>query len=66
MSLGRERREGYPYVSEPANAQAPGGGSVMDFAADFAALLCMGMAPHLLPTTDRHVPSLSGKHAAPR
>jgi Zinc dependent phospholipase C len=64
VALGRERREGFPYVSLPATAKALGGGSVMDFAADFAALLCMGMAPHLLSATDRHVPTLSGKHAA--
>jgi hypothetical protein len=64
VALGRERREGFPYVSTPAGSQSPGGGAVMDFAADFAALLCMGMAPHLMPATDRHVPTLSGKKAA--
>jgi len=38
-----------------------GGGSIMDFAADFAALLCMGMSPHLLPGTERKVPALHGR-----
>lgn len=36
----------------------------MDFAADLAVLLCLGMTPHLLPATERRVPSLAGKHAA--
>ena len=61
LGAGRERTEGYPYLSSPATAQAVGGGSIMDFAADFAALLCMGMAPHLLPGTARKVPALHGR-----
>ena len=42
----RERAEGYTYVADPA---APGGETLMDYAGDLAALLCMGAVSHLLP-----------------
>ncbi|HVE85802.1 MAG TPA: hypothetical protein VND93_23265 [Myxococcales bacterium] len=58
----RERTEGYPYVSTPAVATALGGGAVMDYAADLAVLLCLGMTPHLLPTTAK-VPTLKNRTA---
>jgi len=62
LITGRERVDGYPYVSTPASARAVGGGSVMDFAADFAVLLCLGMTSHLLPEAERQVPTLNNKH----
>ena len=64
LGPGRERMEGYTYLSSPATARAVGGGSVMDLAADLAVLLCLGMTPHLLPSADRRVPSLAGQTAA--
>ena len=60
----QERLEGYRYVAAATGVAAVDGDTVMDFAADFAALLCMGMAPHLLPVERRTVPSLAGAHAA--
>jgi zinc dependent phospholipase C len=64
LASRQERLEGYKYVAAAAGANTVGGSSVMDFAADFAALLCMGMAPHLLSQEKRTVPSLAGAHAA--
>lgn len=61
VTLGRERLEGYKYIPRAATAQAVGGGAVMDFAADFGALLCMGMAAHMLPQGERTISDLTGK-----
>lgn len=56
----REAVDGYEFVSDPAAAKL-GGEAVMDYAADFAALLCLGATPHLLDRAELAVPDLSGK-----
>ncbi|HWK89326.1 MAG TPA: hypothetical protein VNP72_05000, partial [Longimicrobium sp.] len=56
----REPREGYLLVSDPGAAGLDGE-AVMDQAADFAALLCLGMTPHLLDREQLTVPRLAGK-----
>ncbi|HEU0015297.1 MAG TPA: hypothetical protein VFQ45_16535, partial [Longimicrobium sp.] len=56
----REPREGYLLVSDPGAAGLDGE-TVMDQAADFAALLCLGMTPHLLDREQLTVPRLAGK-----
>jgi hypothetical protein len=56
----REPADGYTYVANPP-ATVPGGESVMDYAADIAAMLCMGAAPHLLSSAEHKVLSLAGK-----
>jgi hypothetical protein len=42
----REARDGYRYIAEPVEAEP--GDAVMDYAADFAALLCLGAVPSLV------------------
>jgi hypothetical protein len=42
----REARNGYRYIAEPVEAEP--GDAVMDYAADFAALLCLGAVPSLV------------------
>ncbi len=59
----REPAEGYTYVANPP-AMTPGGESIMDYAADVAAMLCLGATPHLLSTAELTVPSLAGKNDA--
>jgi hypothetical protein len=48
-----EDQEGLRYVHDPVGG---GEGTVMDYAADFAALLMLGGASHLLPAGEREVP----------
>ncbi len=55
----RERAEGYTYVADPT---APGGETLMDYAGDLAALLCMGAVPRLLTKEQRKVKAV-GKTA---
>jgi len=55
-----ETPQGYSYVMDPSGG-AVGGQAIMDYAADFAALLCLGATPHLLKSTDLTVPTLAGK-----
>ena len=59
----REPTDGYTYVANPP-AMTPGGESIMDYAADVAAMLCLGATPHLLSTAELTVPSLAGKNDA--
>ena len=61
--LLEESSDGYTYVSNPVTAVL-GGEAVMDYAGDFAALLCMGAVPHLLPLTELSVDTLAGRTAA--
>jgi hypothetical protein len=56
----REPADGYTYVANPPGT-VPGGESVMDYAADVAAMLCLGATPHLLSTAELKVTSLAGK-----
>ncbi len=56
----REPAEGYTYVASPP-ATAPGGETIMDYAADVAAVLCLGATPHLLDSGELRVPTLAGK-----
>jgi hypothetical protein len=47
--LGKlEEDDGFPYVARPAEEQAGSGETVMDFAADFGALLCLGAASQIM------------------
>jgi hypothetical protein len=60
VATDRETREGYTYVPQ-APATSPGGETIMDYAADIAAVLCLGATPHLLSSGDLRVPTLAGK-----
>lgn len=60
VGTGREDAEGYTFVTNPASG-ALGGEAVMDYAADLAALLCLGVTPHLLDSYELSVDSLAGK-----
>jgi hypothetical protein len=61
LGSARERAEGYSYVAFPASCSTFGGETIMDYAANVAAMLCMGAVPHLLPTSQLAVPTLAGK-----
>jgi hypothetical protein len=64
MGPHEEERDGYTYVAKTAVGQGEGPeNTVMDYAADVAALLCMGMVP-MLSEAGRTVPELSGKFSA--
>jgi hypothetical protein len=56
----RETTEGYVYVASPP-ATSPGGETIMDYAADVAAVLCLGATPHLLSAAELRAPLLAGK-----
>jgi hypothetical protein len=57
-----ETRDGYMYVSDPARAPIDGE-TVMDYAADFGALMCLGAVPHLLSRAELAVDTLAGRTA---
>ncbi len=52
--LGAEARDGWTFMASPAS-NLRGGTSVMDAAADLAALLCLSATSHLLPPEARAV-----------
>ncbi|MET0396010.1 MAG: zinc dependent phospholipase C family protein [Longimicrobiaceae bacterium] len=60
LGSSREVIDGYEFVSDPAAAKL-GGETIMDYAADFSALLCMGATSHLLDRAELAVPDLAGK-----
>jgi hypothetical protein len=59
VGVERELREGYTFVTNAPNTV--GGDAIMDYAADLAALFCLGVTPHLLDSAA--VPTLNGKSA---
>ncbi|HYI00864.1 zinc dependent phospholipase C family protein [Hyalangium sp.] len=65
MGSREEASQGYTYVSNPGGPGGPvGGETLMDYAADLGALLCLGLTPHLMKDTERRVRDLEGKHPA--
>lgn len=58
--LGSEREalDGYDFLSPPRSRRVFGN-SLMDYAGDLGALLCMGATSHLLDTGDLHVENLA-------